>query len=148
MHRLRLGLGLTCLLVGAGVCFQSVLTTLRSVNEPDPGQFPLKLVEKNLKGRNIESRVRRVLYVNRDFDAYVFEGELKLPLTTSKLRNRSDQVLSEEGYQNLVSSSCFGEIRFCNRNGKQIVGIVLSSTQGEWCQGAPIFRQKWEELTK
>ncbi len=70
------GLATIALLACGWWAIQTIGREVREINEPDPAKIDSNKLKRLLNSAGIESDVLKVLYVNQDSMAYIFEGSV------------------------------------------------------------------------
>lgn len=116
------------------------------VNEPAPENYPAARVEGYLLGFGLSAHVERVLYVNRDYNGYIFQGTVSAPqLVLPSGAGPLEEEMSASEFQKSFPTHS-GTLLHSRRKKVELWAIVLS-TQGEWAQAKPAFMRKWMDLT-
>ena len=133
---------LTAGTIVAGYLVLGFVRIILSVNEPDPASVSVERVADILKKSGFDTVPSEILYVNLDFDAYIFVG------TPPSLGQGPDWIGQIDGAPFETMTGTHGLIRWRQiLKGRDYVGVIVSSERSELRQGLPRFEAKWTELT-
>lgn len=135
------------LVLGLGFGMFWFVGQITAVNEPNPKLVKPAHISKLLGEVGIPCRADKILYINRDFNAYIFEGDL-LPLGKKIFDISEDRLKRGDLLQ--IDDQRFGSITNINgvlriqrlKNGITIVGIIYGAP-GQIRQGIPTFDDRW-----
>jgi hypothetical protein len=123
-----------------------MIRVISRTTEPDPARFPIEVAQKQLQRCDIEAQISKLLYVNVDYNGFIFRGKVqsingKLPMIVGI---NFEQLIESKPNGRLP---CFGFIRIKrNHNENDLVGVILSTTKSEAKLGSVSFDEKWREF--
>ncbi len=129
--------GLVSGLMVFGVAVWQVGSLSRSANEPDVARLDPRQEERRLAAVGLVAHVDRIRYLNRDFNAIIFEGKLATALPIKPgvpFEFRSEPSIGGRSGVLIVKSL---------PSRRDLVGVVVSTTNTEWKQGRAMFWSKW-----
>lgn len=126
-----------------GYSLYGLVVRIRAINEPNPKSVDLLDITRILSNDRVSVRIDDLVYVNRDFNAYIFLGQLSRS-TNGKSADPKREVWDRIDYDTCYPNS-FGEVRQFKQGDRLLFGIVRSTTATEWQQGKSRFLTKWAE---
>ncbi len=133
--RKLLAVGSGAVLVSCGLwTFTNLRTDLHRINEPDPANFDPGKVKSILKSAGVDLDVTKVLYVNQDSMAYIFEG---------RIRNVDKSIWT--AFSNVWTRQSNGLVISKDRNKISTIGFSNYSSLDNI---DPFFKEHWKDLVK
>lgn len=148
------GLGIAALVISSlAASVYSLAKWAKSINEPNPSTISaekLAILERRINFESASVKFDKLIYINLDYMAHIFEGEVKCNRGEFEWKPDRDlgHVITNEQFEKLFPGR-YGVL--CVRRisgGPDVWGFVVATTHGEWRQGEPMFRAKWKELVK
>lgn len=145
-HRKRyliFSIGVVALMLMGGITVRGFFDRMRAINEPNPSTVDRGAIARVLSNDRITVRIDRLFYINRDFNAYIFVGDVSRSAGT-KSEVAEGEVWGQTEYAVCFPAS-FGEARQVVIGNRVLWGIAKSTTESEWQQGKALFWKEWAE---
>jgi hypothetical protein len=123
---------------------------MKSIHEPDPSSVNPSWLSGQLTTLKLPLKLERLLYVNRDYQGYIFVSNGNLPRSWNTLKMRGtahSPLLESNGIQFHSVTGNFGLLRtYALSNTKTLVGYLGSSELSESIQAHDPFDWKWDQI--